>query len=190
METISEIVVQQGVMHLHEQFCTQDEINQLYQILDPALRDERFAQYQQISLSSSTGEDFFDGIGSLYDYKLKAMTRNTSDYTIMHKSIQNSSLIDIFDVAKEFVTQFNRKVGRIRLMRLNPKTCLSLHVDLDEWRLHIPLKTNPGAFFVVNNNVMRMPKVGSLYLLNTRDPHTAVNASFETRDHLVFDTYD
>ena len=190
MDQTKIIDLEQGVVHLHDQFCSDKEIQQLYHILDPALKDERFLKSQQIALSSSNGEDFFDGLGSLYDYDLKKMTRNTSDYTILNKTLQSSPLADIFDVAKEVAYKAGRNIGRIRLMRLKPKTCLSLHVDLDEWRLHIPLNTNPGAFFVVNNRVLRMPKQGSLYLLNTRDPHTAVNASFQIRDHLVFDTYN
>ena len=189
MNLLTTIDLNQGIVPLHDGFCSAAEIDHLYQILQPALQDDRFIQSKQIAISSSTGNDYFDGIGSLYDYKLKAMTRSTADYTILNKEIRESQLAEIFEIAQTFARQADRNIGRIRLMRLNPKTCLSLHVDLDEWRLHIPLKTNPGAFFVVNNKVLRMPKAGSLYLLNTRDAHTAINASFEIRDHLVFDTY-
>lgn len=189
MNSTTAIDLSEGVKLLNEGYCAPEEIQLLYQVIQPAMQDPRFAQMHQIAISSSTGNNFFDGLGSLYDYELKTMTRNTAEYTILNKAIQESPVSEIFEVAKMFVRRAGRNVGRIRLMRLNPKTCLSLHVDTDEWRLHIPLKTNPGAFFVVNNRVLRMPKEGSLYLLNTRDAHTAVNASFDVRDHLVFDTY-
>lgn len=73
---------------------------------------------------------------------------------------------------------------RCRVMYMKPKTCLSVHVDPTR-RLHIPLVSSDDCFFVINNKIYRMPNDGSVYLMNAKLPHTAVNASFAKRLHLV-----
>jgi hypothetical protein len=75
-------------------------------------------------------------------------------------------------------------------MTLQSKSCLSYHRDIEPFRLHIPLTTNRSCFFVVNDNIYRMPTEGQLYTLRTDAYHTPVNANknFE-RTHLVFSTY-
>lgn len=72
---------------------------------------------------------------------------------------------------------------RTRIMKSNPKTCLSWHVDMSQ-RVHIPLFTNKKCFMVIDDVVHRMP-VDKIYLVDTTQPHTAVNASFEPRAHIV-----
>jgi hypothetical protein len=73
---------------------------------------------------------------------------------------------------------------RTRIMRMKPCTCYSLHKDFS-LRLHIPLITNDKCFLVVDDKVIRYPADGSYYILDARKQHTAVNASFEERIHLI-----
>ena len=73
---------------------------------------------------------------------------------------------------------------RTRVMRMHYKTCYSYHWDLTE-RIHIPLITNDNCFFVVDDEVIRLPADGNHYLIDTRKKHTFVNASFEERIHIV-----
>lgn len=73
---------------------------------------------------------------------------------------------------------------RSRLMRIRPKTCYSYHWDLTK-RMHIPLITNDDNFFVIDDVVSRYPADGSYYLVDTTKKHTFVNASFESRLHIV-----
>ena len=73
---------------------------------------------------------------------------------------------------------------RTKFFVMKPKTCYSYHRDRNK-RLHIPVVTNDKCFFVVEDKVVRMRKEGRVYELDTTLIHTAVNASFEKRIHLI-----
>jgi len=73
---------------------------------------------------------------------------------------------------------------RTRLMNMKPKTCYSYHWDPTK-RMHIPLLTNENNFFVIDDEISRYPADGSYYLVDTTKKHTFVNASFESRLHIV-----
>jgi|TARA_R110002167_G_scaffold58768_13_gene166398 hypothetical protein len=72
---------------------------------------------------------------------------------------------------------------RTRIMQSNPKTCLTLHQDMTK-RIHIPLITNEDCFMVIENKNYIL-EVGKVYLTNTTLRHTAVNASKQSRVHIV-----
>jgi hypothetical protein len=76
------------------------------------------------------------------------------------------------------------KLGYTRLMVLHPKTCYTYHIDKSN-RVHIPIITNENNFFVIEDSVFRLPANGSVYEVNTTKKHTFVNASLETRIHIV-----
>ncbi len=76
------------------------------------------------------------------------------------------------------------KMYRSRLMNMPPKYCYSYHKDPTQ-RMHIPLITNENCFFVIEDEVIRLPANGNHYLIDTRKKHTFVNASFEKRLHIV-----
>lgn len=156
----------------------------------PDLDENQFSNYTQIAIThSENNEDWFDGIGSLYDYNLKKITRNTLDYIILNKYFDNSYIEQLINDVKILANNDKVNIGRIRLMRLLPKTCYTLHQDLEEFRYHIPLITNDKCFFVCGNNIEKMLEKGMLYRFRTNEMHTAVNASFYDRIHLVFDTF-
>lgn len=73
---------------------------------------------------------------------------------------------------------------RTKFFRMRKKTCYSYHKDQTK-RLHIPIVTNDKCFFVINDEVVRTPTEGHPYVLDTTLIHTAVNASFEDRIHLI-----
>lgn len=149
-----------------------------------------FDETNQIAITSRDGTSYTDGIGSLYDYTLKQFTRKTSDFITVNDDFKdNKYLMTMINAVKEDADKHGKLIGRIRFMRLLPKTCLTLHRDPDEFRYHIPLETGHNCFFVVGESVYRMPTLGETYLLDTRDVHTAVNASTHNRIHIVFDTY-
>jgi hypothetical protein len=72
---------------------------------------------------------------------------------------------------------------RSRLMNLKSKTCLSYHKDPTP-RFHIPITTNESCFFIIDKKVHHLP-VGKCYIIDSTLPHTAVNASFEDRLHII-----
>lgn len=93
------------------------------------------------------------------------------------------------------------QVWRMRLMRLQPKGCLSFHEDFYK-RLHIPIITNTRCFFFINetneipwlvDDDLRVPSIqtyhlpadGGLYSVDTTKHHTVYNGGNTDRIHLV-----
>jgi hypothetical protein len=108
------------------------------------------------------------------------------------KYIEYNPLFDgyyIMECVKEierFVREkYNVVVGKARLLRLEKRTCYPLHKDYNQMRVHVPIITNEGCFFVMKGKVEGMSEVGRAYLFNNNVRHTAVNASQDDRIHLV-----
>ena len=76
------------------------------------------------------------------------------------------------------------KIGRMRILMKDPLTCNSWHRD-PEPRVHIPIVTNPGAMFMVNNHCTHLPADGSVYFTDTRGYHSAINGGEKPRVHIV-----
>ena len=76
------------------------------------------------------------------------------------------------------------KLGRVRLLLLEPRNSLSWHRD-PEPRLHIPIFTNPGAHVVIDDRVKHLPADGGVWFTDTRNYHTVFNGGEENRIHLV-----
>lgn len=76
------------------------------------------------------------------------------------------------------------KLGRFRLLLLEPRTSLSWHRD-PEPRLHIPIMTNPGAHLCIDDTLKHLPADGSVWFTDTRNYHTVFNGGEENRIHLV-----
>jgi hypothetical protein len=133
---------------------------------------------------------FQDGVGSLdWDYSKwnheteknpPRSDRNATekDFSKIVPEIKNMYLGEII---KNLQTTYN--VGRARLMRLTSKTCLTWHYDSTP-RIHLPIITNDKCFMVWENYTKHLEE-GILYQVNTKIPHTAMNASFEERIHIV-----
>jgi|TARA_B110000977_G_C11085954_1_gene494733 hypothetical protein len=103
----------------------------------------------------------------------------------------NWSLCEIF-LNTEFENLFNAvkqkyKIGRLRLMKSQPGTCLTWHQDPVP-RLHYPIKTQEGCIMVINNQVEHLQQ-DVWYKTDTTYSHTAVNASTDFRIHIVADIF-
>lgn len=124
-------------------------------------------------------QKWYEGCGSL----IKLMPRVcNNDFTEINSDLTGTY---IEYVCEEL--QKTYRIGRARIMRLEPKRCMSLHVDLSK-RIHIPVVTNTDALMIINNEVFHMPADGSAYLTDTTKRHTALNASkTDDRIHLLFD---
>ena len=73
---------------------------------------------------------------------------------------------------------------RVRLMNLKSKICYTYHQDYGK-RFHIPIITNDSCFFVIDDKIKRYPADGNWYIIDTTLKHTAVNASWKDRLHLI-----
>lgn len=76
------------------------------------------------------------------------------------------------------------ELGRVRVLSKSVYNCNSWHRD-PEPRLHIPIVSNPGSLFLVNNHATHLPADGSVYFTDTRGYHTALNGGESTRVHIV-----
>lgn len=100
------------------------------------------------------------------------------NFTILCNQFKNTVFESIYSELNK-----NYTLGRVRIMKSEPKTCLSWHHDSSP-RLHYPIKTAPGAFMVIENEVKHLPE-RTWWWTDTRKNHTAFNGSNGSRIHLV-----
>jgi len=118
--------------------------------------------------------------------------------------IQKTEMYEYFkDEIEEVLEKYiGAETQRIRLMRLEPNQGeLDRHTDQtdkevgvengDIMRLHIPIKTNKDVMFSVwnseNKRLDRNMKKSTLWYLDMRKPHRAINGGKDERIHLVID---
>lgn len=152
----------------------------------------------QICLNTITGHntDYKKGTGSLnfdWDNAVKVVDEfgnqkiNVSPYEVPLKESDFTVLCEQFkgtafeNVYNELTTRY--KLGRVRIMKSKPKTCLTWHVDSTP-RIHFPIKTQEGCFMIIEDEVKHLPQQ-TWWSTNTILPHTAFNGSKEDRIHLV-----
>ena len=130
------------------------------------------------------------GAGSLYkDGKMWQTESSWTEYIETFKDLYTVRVAA--KLLEEIADKYNGKVGRLRYMVMEPKTCLTYHIDPDDvMRLHIPIITSEGAMFINDRVVDVMDQVGSVYRFNSTVKHTAINASRQRRVHLVASVYD
>jgi hypothetical protein len=128
---------------------------------------------------------WIDASGSLYDSKLNKFTSREADFTEWNPIGSYTR-----QVIEELGRTENKTFGRVRFMRLMPKTGLSIHSDF-ETRYHLSLQTNPGALFgeftgeEIAAKCYHIPSDGHFYHVDTTRRHFVYNGGWEPRIHLV-----
>ena len=110
--------------------------------------------------------------------------RNNLNYNHWHPDLENSY---VREIAERIEQLSGFKIGQIRLAWLLPDSGYSMHCDTESLRYHIPLLTNPWAYFLINDTAYHMNQ-GKLYHLQTTENHTAFNLGTIPRLHIVFST--
>lgn len=120
-----------------------------------------------------------DGIGAAFG---ASEIIDTKDFVVFNEALKGSYLEKVHDImAKDY------NFGRMRLMKLTGRQCMSLHVDMEE-RIHIPIITNENCLMLVDDEIVHLPAEGDAYLVNTKKRHTALNSNKDfDRIHLMFD---
>lgn len=156
--------------------------------------------YSQICLNSPVGyEDNHQfGVGSLYydwDKSEKVWNNDEGTYNwVVPKREPELSEFDFtetvtlfqgttFEKILEMLKYNGYNLGRVRIMNLAPKTCLTWHAD-DSIRLHYPFKTHPGCKMIIEDEVCDLLQ-NKWWQTETTYKHTAINASKEARLHIV-----
>jgi hypothetical protein len=133
-------------------------------------------------------DQLYQGVGSLmYDWDNLDENGNPEILTERFKQYEFTEISEYFKGSyfEEVTDVVNEKyiIRRTRFMLSKPKTCLSTHTDATR-RIHIPIDTNDNCYMVLTDKVYRLP-FGNVYLTDTTEPHTAVNASTRNRTHIV-----
>lgn len=144
---------------------------------------EKYGSSGQISLKHRENADkesqWDDGIGSAIG---DGQFLNTKEYIVLNEMLKGSYIETIHNtITKDY------NFGRMRLMKLTGRKCMSLHTDMEK-RIHIPITTNENCLMIVDDEVIHMPADGNAYLVNTIKRHTALNSNKDfDRIHLMFD---
>lgn len=133
----------------------------------------RYDWHNKIKKINSTGD-------VKYDIPLRDSILVESDFKVLCNQFRNTIFEDLYNLVS-----VKYEIGRMRIMKLEPKTCLSWHRDTDH-RLHYPIKTQEGCLMIIEDEVLFLEKY-SWYMTNTKFSHTAINSSTESRIHLVID---
>ena len=135
-----------------------------------------FERTRQLGLHSFPGstDPWYDGC------RKQREIGNDADYTLLHPQLHGSYVEEIFN-------RLPFRPFRARLMVLDPGVCYSMHHD-DTPRYHVAVNTSPGAHFVFvdHERIVHIPADGRIYFVDTRQTHTAFNASRAPRLHIVF----
>ena len=129
---------------------------------------------------------WLDATGSLYNKHLQKFIGEEKDFTewnpIGPYTLETLNRLSVLE---------NIKFGRVRYMRMMPKTGLSIHTDAEE-RYHFVLETNKHALFGeytgdedVAAKCYHIPACGHFYKVDTTVPHFVYNGGWEPRIHLV-----
>ena len=87
---------------------------------------------------------------------------------------------------------FDCPLESVRLMRLGAGSIIKTHTDHDldvehgRVRLHVPIDTNPGVDFRLNDEQVVLGE-GECWYLRLSDPHSVANRGDRDRVHLVID---
>lgn len=149
-----------------------DKLLDIYDMCDQSKKQVSFASRDNIT-------DMQDGVGSIFNYH----PATEWDWDHINPLFEGSYLEQLYDtLAKDY------KLGRARFMRMDGSNrALSYHYD-EGIRLHIPIITNPHAWFVLADETLySMSDLGRLYILDANDYHSALNLSRENlpRVHIV-----
>jgi len=109
-----------------------------------------------------------------------------------HSELSETSLMKNCDYFREVVSYFQFPILSVRLLRLEAGAEIKPHTDLElgyedgEFRLHIPIVTNPEVYFVLDDERLEMFP-GECWYTNVNFTHSVANRGTEDRVHLVID---
>tara|TARA_B100000315_G_C14442887_1_gene525514 strand:- start:112 stop:663 length:552 start_codon:yes stop_codon:yes gene_type:complete len=144
--------------------------------------DGLFDKRGQLGVTSRAGAEtpLFDAVGWLPE------GAKESDYSVINDEFQDTAIV-------ELLAKLPFPYGRTRLMKMAPKSCLSVHADPTA-RYHYAIVTNPSCYLIEvdgsSGTFYHIPADGRLYHMEAFRTHTAINASNEARIHLVICAVD
>lgn len=167
-------------------------IFKLQSCLRQILSNHNLHDNNQVTLTSLDGKDDWECANGSFS----TLPYPESDYKILNDSLTDTYIGSIIRKYSNFY--------RWRLLKIAPNRTYSIHKDAYTGqinkRIHIPIVSNPDAFFIFYDNkpddgiesVINSYnlKVGKVYEVNTTGFHTAVNYGDTDRYHLVGVRYE
>lgn len=132
-----------------------------------------------------------DAVGSLYSFNEKKFIASEKDFTEWNLDSNSYIMNEVLKLS----SILNLQVGRVRLMKLNPRCGLSVHCDT-EVRYHYVVKTNSKSYICnninENNNDLKVvaqcyhiPNDSFWYKVDTKQVHWVYNGGDTERIHIV-----
>ncbi|MCB0379441.1 MAG: hypothetical protein KDD33_13185 [Bdellovibrionales bacterium] len=141
---------------------------------------------QQVMLSCrpNSSAPNTEGKGSIYDKQNKKYIFQQSEFTEFNPNFRGGYLEKLWK-------EFPFSIGRFRIAVLPRHRCYSLHMDREP-RFHIAVFTHERSFILFEKDPQwyHIPADGFLYKMETCYFHTAMNAGFDKRVHLLFDSLE
>lgn len=136
-----------------------------------------FNEHNQIGVTARPGSatPLQDAIGWLPEGAAEA------DYSQITEPFRDTAV-------EELLRKLPFRFGRTRVMRMRPKSCLSIHADPTR-RYHYAITTNPGCYILGvadgAGTFHHIPADGHLYEMDAHRTHTAMNSGNKDRVHIV-----
>jgi hypothetical protein len=113
---------------------------------------------------------------------------------IQECKLYNKFIPFINPILDELRKHYNFNQYACVLTRLNPHSTVGSHYDRGTFlsmchRVHVPLKSNPGVKYIVENNTYYW-EPGKIYEFDNMRLHGVTNHTDEDRIHLVVNLYD
>ena len=143
----------------------------------------------QIGLNHRPGAEYpwLDASGSLINPITGEVKGTEYEFTQWNERTPSPLITAI----EQLASQEGFQIGRVRIMKLDPKTGLTVHYD-QEQRYHLVIETNPYSYFGTTSNdngyasvCYHVPADGHFYKVDTRLEHFVYNGGRQPRIHLV-----
>lgn len=158
------------------------EINKLKQDLAICLNRDWCMHYQT---SDFEGTWKIIALRSVGGFENNIYSQPSSVYT-------DTQLLKECKYFQEVISQFKCEIQSVRLMQLGVGSEIKEHEDYNlnyekgYFRIHLPIQTNPGVEFIVDNQLIPM-REGECWYANLGLPHKVINRGKISRIHLVID---
>jgi hypothetical protein len=131
--------------------------------------------------------------GDYHIAPLYAANGNPKAYSDFTSKQCPTSLLEHTPYFQKVLSFFECEFARVRVMRMAPGTMIAEHIDqmdirseIQLARFHVPIVTNPDAYFVFSGENMHMAP-GECWYIEPALPHGAGNRGKADRIHLVID---
>ncbi len=113
-------------------------------------------------------------------------------YANGNEELKETPLLNDIHYIKEVINQFKCRLISVRLLKLDIGAYIKPHRDYNlgyedgNFRLHIPIATNPDVNFILDGQRIEM-KIGECWYTNVNYVHSVSNEGKSDRVHLVID---